>query len=91
MNTRGSDKNLFATDFPFLPFDRALESARALPSAPACWRNTSATTPAACSSGNPLPMRHHPQWAALPRGPFPAMLPPPSPTVAAEAAPSIRG
>jgi len=30
MNTRGSDKVLFATDFPFLPFDRAIESARAL-------------------------------------------------------------
>ncbi len=30
MNTRGQDKILFATDFPFLPFDRAAESARAL-------------------------------------------------------------
>ena len=30
MNTRGSDKILFATDFPFLPFDRAVDSARAL-------------------------------------------------------------
>jgi predicted TIM-barrel fold metal-dependent hydrolase len=30
MNTRGSDKILFATDFPFLPFDRAIDSARAL-------------------------------------------------------------
>jgi len=34
MNTRGSDKILFATDFPFLPFDRAVESARALPFRP---------------------------------------------------------
>jgi uncharacterized protein len=34
MNTRGPDKVLFATDFPFLPFDRAVESARALPLRP---------------------------------------------------------
>ena len=31
MNTRGQDKILFATDFPFLPFDRAIETATALP------------------------------------------------------------
>ncbi|HVN87138.1 MAG TPA: amidohydrolase family protein [Candidatus Binatia bacterium] len=31
MNTRGQDKVMFATDFPFLPFDRAIESAKALP------------------------------------------------------------
>jgi predicted TIM-barrel fold metal-dependent hydrolase len=30
MNTRGQEKILFATDFPFLPFDRAVETARAL-------------------------------------------------------------
>jgi len=30
MNTRGQDKILFATDFPFLPFDRSVETARAL-------------------------------------------------------------
>ena len=30
MNTRGQDKVMFATDFPFLPFDRAIESAKAL-------------------------------------------------------------
>jgi len=30
MNTRGQDKILFATDFPFLPFDRSVDSARAL-------------------------------------------------------------
>ena len=30
MNTRGQDKVLFATDFPFLPFDRCAETARAL-------------------------------------------------------------
>ena len=30
MNTRGQDKILFATDFPFLPFDRAIETAREL-------------------------------------------------------------
>ena len=30
MNTRGQDKVLFATDFPFLPFDRAVETAKAL-------------------------------------------------------------
>jgi predicted TIM-barrel fold metal-dependent hydrolase len=30
MNTRGQDKVLFATDFPFLPFDRAVETARRL-------------------------------------------------------------
>jgi len=30
MNTRGQDKVMFATDFPFLPFDRAVETARAL-------------------------------------------------------------
>jgi hypothetical protein len=34
MTTRGSDTVLFATDFPFLPFDRAVESARALPFRP---------------------------------------------------------
>src|SRR5215472_12835532 len=30
MNTRGQDKILFATDFPFLPFDRSVDTARAL-------------------------------------------------------------
>jgi len=30
MNTRGQDKVLFATDFPFLPFDRCVDTARAL-------------------------------------------------------------
>ena len=30
MNTRGQDKVMFATDFPFLPFDRCIESARQL-------------------------------------------------------------
>jgi predicted TIM-barrel fold metal-dependent hydrolase len=30
MNTRGADKILFATDFPFLAFDRCVETARAL-------------------------------------------------------------
>jgi predicted TIM-barrel fold metal-dependent hydrolase len=30
MNTRGQDKVLFATDFPFLPFDRAIATARDL-------------------------------------------------------------
>src|SRR5215470_15090288 len=30
MNTRGQEKVMFATDFPFLPFDRALETAKAL-------------------------------------------------------------
>lgn len=34
MNTRGQDKVMFATDFPFLPFDRAIEAARALPFRP---------------------------------------------------------
>jgi len=34
MNTRGQDKVMFATDFPFLPFDRAVEAARALPFRP---------------------------------------------------------
>ena len=34
MNTRGADKVMFATDFPFLPFDRSIESARALPLRP---------------------------------------------------------
>jgi predicted TIM-barrel fold metal-dependent hydrolase len=34
MNTRGQDKVMFATDFPFLPFDRAVDSARALPLRP---------------------------------------------------------
>jgi predicted TIM-barrel fold metal-dependent hydrolase len=34
MNTRGQDKVLFATDFPFLPFDRAVETAKALPFRP---------------------------------------------------------
>ena len=34
MNTRGQDKVMFATDFPFLPFDRAIESAKALPFRP---------------------------------------------------------
>src|SRR5262249_22131040 len=34
MNTRGQDKILFATDFPFLPFDRAIETATALPLRP---------------------------------------------------------
>ena len=31
MNTRGRTKVMFATDFPFLPFDRAIAEARALP------------------------------------------------------------
>jgi uncharacterized protein len=31
MNTRGRSKVMFATDFPFLPFDRAIEEAAALP------------------------------------------------------------
>lgn len=30
MNTRGTDKIMFATDFPFLPFDRAIDTAREL-------------------------------------------------------------
>jgi predicted TIM-barrel fold metal-dependent hydrolase len=30
MNTRGADKILFATDFPFLPFDRCVQTAREL-------------------------------------------------------------
>jgi uncharacterized protein len=30
MNTRGQDKILFATDFPFLPFDRSIDTARQL-------------------------------------------------------------
>jgi predicted TIM-barrel fold metal-dependent hydrolase len=34
MNTRGQDKVMFATDFPFLPFDRAVDTARALPFRP---------------------------------------------------------
>jgi len=34
MNTRGQDKIMFATDFPFLPFDRAVETAKALPFRP---------------------------------------------------------
>ena len=34
MNTRGEDKILFATDFPFLPFDRAVDTAKALPFRP---------------------------------------------------------
>jgi predicted TIM-barrel fold metal-dependent hydrolase len=34
MNTRGQDKVMFATDFPFLPFDRAVETAKALPFRP---------------------------------------------------------
>jgi predicted TIM-barrel fold metal-dependent hydrolase len=38
MNTRGQDKVLFATDFPFLPFDRAVETAAALPFRPGVLR-----------------------------------------------------
>jgi len=38
MNTRGQDKVLFATDFPFLPFDRAVETAKALPFRPGVLR-----------------------------------------------------
>ena len=34
MNTRGQDKVMFATDFPFLAFDRAIETAKALPFRP---------------------------------------------------------
>ncbi len=34
MNTRGQDKVMFATDFPFLPFDRAVETAKTLPFRP---------------------------------------------------------
>jgi predicted TIM-barrel fold metal-dependent hydrolase len=30
MNTRGADKIMFATDFPFLPFDRCVQTARDL-------------------------------------------------------------
>jgi predicted TIM-barrel fold metal-dependent hydrolase len=35
MSTRSQDKVMFATDFPFLPFDRAVPTARALPLRPA--------------------------------------------------------
>ena len=38
MNTRGQDKIMFATDFPFLPFDRAIETAKALPFRPGVLR-----------------------------------------------------
>ena len=38
MNTRGQDKVMFATDFPFLPFDRAIETATALPFRPGVLR-----------------------------------------------------
>jgi len=38
MNTRGQDKVMFATDFPFLPFDRAVAAARALPFRPGVLR-----------------------------------------------------
>lgn len=34
MNTRGQDKVMFATDFPFLPFDRAVSTACELPFRP---------------------------------------------------------
>jgi predicted TIM-barrel fold metal-dependent hydrolase len=34
MNTRGTEKILFATDFPFLPFDRCIDTARQLPLRP---------------------------------------------------------
>ncbi len=34
MNTRGQDKVMFATDFPFLPFDRAIQTAKELPFRP---------------------------------------------------------
>ncbi len=34
MNTRGQEKVLFATDFPFLPFDRAVQTAKVLPFRP---------------------------------------------------------
>jgi predicted TIM-barrel fold metal-dependent hydrolase len=38
MNTRGQDKVMFATDFPFLPFARAVETAKALPFRPGVLR-----------------------------------------------------
>jgi len=38
MNTRGQDKVMFATDFPFLPFDRAIEAAKELPFRPGVLR-----------------------------------------------------
>jgi len=38
MNTRGQDKVMFATDFPFLPFDRAVATARELPFRPGVLR-----------------------------------------------------
>jgi len=38
MNTRGQDKVMFATDFPFLPFDRAIETAKELPFRPGVLR-----------------------------------------------------
>jgi predicted TIM-barrel fold metal-dependent hydrolase len=34
MNTRGRDKVMFATDFPFLPFERAVNTAKELPLRP---------------------------------------------------------
>jgi predicted TIM-barrel fold metal-dependent hydrolase len=39
MNTRGKEKILFATDFPFLPFDRSIETARALDLRPGVLEN----------------------------------------------------
>jgi predicted TIM-barrel fold metal-dependent hydrolase len=39
MNTRGTEKILFATDFPFLPFDRCIDTARQLPLRPEVLRH----------------------------------------------------
>jgi predicted TIM-barrel fold metal-dependent hydrolase len=39
MNTRGQTKVMFATDFPFLPFDRCAQTARALDLRPEALRN----------------------------------------------------
>jgi predicted TIM-barrel fold metal-dependent hydrolase len=39
MDTRGSTKVMFATDYPFLPFDRCVREARALPLSDVARRN----------------------------------------------------
>jgi predicted TIM-barrel fold metal-dependent hydrolase len=39
MNTRGTEKILFATDFPFLPFDRCIDTDRQLPLRPEVLRH----------------------------------------------------
>ena len=39
MNTRGPTKVMFATDYPFLPFDRCVREARALPLSDVVRRN----------------------------------------------------